>query len=97
MIIFGWGKGAKQLGTGFVETCENCGNTSPFVVAESSNYVSLYFIPVAKWHRQYCYVCPICSCGFNIPDRESAQRILAEALCASTAVVESAVTQRELA
>ena len=53
MIVFGWGSGAKQLGTGFVTTCDNCNNTNPFVVVESSKKITVYWIPVAKWSKHY--------------------------------------------
>ncbi|MGB4737020.1 MAG: zinc-ribbon domain-containing protein [Fuerstiella sp.] len=79
MIVFGWGSGAKQLGTGFVTTCDNCNNTNPFVVVESSKKITVYWIPVAKWSKHYFYVCPICSHGFAVPTKELAQRILAAA------------------
>jgi len=79
-IVFGWGKGAKQLGEGFVHACGNCRNVRRFAVVETSRKVSLYFVPVAKWSREYFYVCPVCSSGFKIPNRELAQRILAGAL-----------------
>jgi hypothetical protein len=80
MILFGWGKGTKVLGDGFFHTCRNCGNTSRFHVVEQSRKVTLYFIPVAKFAYEYFYVCPICSCGAQVTDREVCQRILAAAL-----------------
>lgn len=79
MIVFGWGAGTKQLGTGFVTTCENCNNTNPFIVVESSRKITVYWIPVAKWSKQYFYVCPICSRGFAVPTKELALRILTAA------------------
>jgi transcription elongation factor Elf1 len=86
MIIFGWGNGAKRLGDGFLQTCENCHNTQQFVVAEMSRRASLYFITVAKWSKRYYYVCPVCAYGFEIPTRELAQRILAAAFRDPTTV-----------
>jgi len=81
MIVFGWGTRAKPLGEGFCQTCDNCGNTRRFLVVENSKRVTLYFVPVIKWSREYFYVCPICSHGFQIRDRPLAQRIVAGALC----------------
>jgi hypothetical protein len=79
MIVFGWGSGVKQLGTGFVTTCQNCNNTSRFIVVESSKKITVYWMPVAKWSKQYYYICTICSYGFIVPTRELAQRIVASA------------------
>ena len=79
-IVFGWGKGTKELGAGFFHACTNCRNVRRFVVAEASRNASLYFITVAKWSYKYFYVCPVCLRGFEIPTRELAQRILAGAL-----------------
>ncbi|NLX95986.1 MAG: zinc-ribbon domain-containing protein [Rhodopirellula sp.] len=78
-VLFGFGKGAKQLGEGFVHLCDNCNNANRFIVAEVSRKASVYFVPIAKWSREYVYVCPICSYGFKIPSRELAQRVLAAA------------------
>ena len=33
-IFFGWGKGAKQLGEGFIHLRNNCHNVGRFVVVE---------------------------------------------------------------
>lgn len=79
MIVLGWGSGAKELGAGFVTTCTNCNNTSPFIVVESSKKFTLYWVPVAKWSKKYFYICPVCSNGFEVPTIELAQRIIASA------------------
>jgi hypothetical protein len=52
-IFFGWGKGAKQLGEGFIHLCNNCHNVRRFVVVEVSRKASLYFVTVAKWNREW--------------------------------------------
>jgi len=92
-IVFGWGKGTKELGAGFFHACGTCRNVRRFVVAEVSRNASLYFITVAKWSYHYLYVCPICLRGFEIPTRELAQRILAAALRDPTTMPESLVAQ----
>jgi len=79
MIFYGWGSDAKKLGEGFFQICGRCNNLSRFVVLETCKKVTLYFVPIAKWQRKYFYVCPICSNGFQIPDKELAQRILSGA------------------
>jgi hypothetical protein len=78
-FVLDGGKETTELGEGFFHVCDNCHSTHRFVVAEVSRKVSLYFITVAKWNRQYFYVCPTCSFGFEIPTREWAQRILVTA------------------
>ena len=80
MIVFGWGQGSKVLGEGFIQTCRQCRNTNRVLVVEESSNVNLYFVTVAKFAYQYFYVCPICSCGAQVTDRELCQRILAAAL-----------------
>jgi len=79
MIVFGWGDGAKQLGEGFYQVCDNCNNTNRFIVAEVSKKASVYFVPVAKWGRRYFYVCPVCNSGFRVPSKELACRIISAA------------------
>jgi hypothetical protein len=80
MIIFGWGKGSRVLGDGFLQTCSHCGNTNRFLVVEESSNVNVYFVTVASFANQYFYVCPVCYCGASVPDRAMCQRILANAI-----------------
>jgi hypothetical protein len=80
MIIFGWGKGSRVLGDGFLQTCSHCGNTNRFLVVEESSNVNVYFVTVASFASQYFYVCPVCYCGASVPDRAMCQRILANAI-----------------
>jgi len=88
MIIFGWGGRHKVLGEGFFAGCHNCGNATQWLVVETSKHISLYFVTVAKWSRQYWMVCPVCSCGLQLPSRELAQQILAAALQDATEIPE---------
>ena len=88
MIIFGWGGRHKVLGEGFFIGCPNCGNATQWPVVETSKHVSLYFVPIAKWNKQYWMVCPVCSCGVELPSRELAQRVLAAALQDATEIPE---------
>ncbi len=80
MLIFGWGGNCKIMGeVGFID-CPNCNNTASWQVVETSKRASLYFIPVAKWKRQYFCVCPVCNCGTKLDNREQAQDLLLKAL-----------------
>ena len=81
MIVFGWGSGTKRLGDGFFATCTNCHNTLQFVIVEASKKITVYWLPVVKWDRQYFCICPICSHGLQLPSKELAQRIVAGAFC----------------
>jgi uncharacterized protein YjbI with pentapeptide repeats len=76
MIVYGWGRGSKRLGEGFIGRCYHCSNQRRFVVVESSQRFTLYWIPVAKWNRHYFYICPVCNHGIELPNRELAGRIL---------------------
>jgi len=80
MFIFGWGGNCRIMGeVGFVD-CPNCNNTASWQVVETSKRASLYFVPVAKWQRQYYCICPVCSCGAELAGREQAQDVLLDAL-----------------
>jgi len=80
MLIFGWGGNCKIMGEVGLVDCPNCNNTASWQVVETSKRASLYFIPVAKWQRQYFCVCPVCSCGTELGNREQAQDLLLKAL-----------------
>lgn len=101
MSVFGWGSGSKQLGDGFIHTCSQCRNRRQASVVETSKKITLYWLPIAKWSKQYYYICPVCSHGFKIPTIELAQQILAAAFrdsrgpdAALAAALQKAVSQQ---
>ena len=79
MLVFGWGENLKELGQAETRECENCHNVETWVVVEKSKKASVYFVPVAKWSKEYFYICPVCHCGAKLQSREQAQDILLEA------------------
>ncbi len=79
VFLAGWGKGSKLLGLGPELTCENCHNTKQYQIFETSKKVTLYFVPVAKWDKQYWIVCPVCSRGGELNSKEQAMSIIEEA------------------
>jgi len=68
MIIAGWGKKSKKIADAGLLKCRNCNNIAAFEVRELANTASLYFIPVAKWHRKTYLVCPICKTGYELSE-----------------------------
>lgn len=80
MLIVGWGGNTKVLGETIPIKCPNCGNEKFWQVVETSRNVKLYFIRVAKWDKQYFHICPICTAGMQLKDRNEAQDLLLEAL-----------------
>ena len=80
MLIVGWGGNCKVMGEVGLVDCPNCNNTASWQVVETSKQACLYFVRVAKWKRQYFCVCPVCSCGTELQNREQAQDVLLRAL-----------------
>ena len=48
MLVYGWGKGARQLGTVGPVCCPHCQTTGHWSVIETSRHATLYFIKVAR-------------------------------------------------
>ena len=80
MIIVGWGDKEKVLGETYQIDCPNCKNEVVMDVIETSKRISLYFVPVAKWKKQYFMLCPVCLWGVPLKNKEEEQDILLQAL-----------------
>jgi len=76
MLVYGWGKGAREIGTTGPVCCPNCQTTSRWSVIETSRHATLYFIKVARWSKQYFAACPRCDSGVELRDREHAQDLM---------------------
>jgi hypothetical protein len=64
-FIFGFGPRVKDLGPDKYRTCENCGNHQQWRHSETSNWLTLFFIPVIPFGRKRSLHCPICSWGWE--------------------------------
>lgn len=79
VFIGGWGDKSKILGNSKLVQCENCNNVNSFNVVEKSKRVSAYFIPIIKWNYRYYLLCPVCSYGFELEDKQSGLNIVLDA------------------
>src|SRR3989344_1062719 len=65
-ILAGWGGKRKRIGNFGMQKCPNCHNWQAQGIYELSRQATLYFIPVAKWGKEYYVICPICEAGMPI-------------------------------
>lgn len=59
-LIFGAGKHVRELGAGEYRTCFRCNNHTQWMVVETCNRVSIFFIPVLSWGKVLTEQCRIC-------------------------------------
>ena len=78
MIIWGFDGNYKQLGEGPIGKCENCNNVVVFQVIQQSRRFKLYFVPVLKYNSQYWALCPTCTAGYQLPNKNDALALIAE-------------------
>ena len=79
MLIIGWGKKSKKVADIGLMKCKNCHNIVGFELRELSKKVSLYFVPVAKWAKEYYMVCPVCDAGYKI-EKEDKNKLIEETI-----------------
>lgn len=70
MIIAGWGKDAKKIGTKGIELCPRCNNYNIFNLYEVKKKISLYFVPIAKWDAKFFFVCPTCEEAIELSEAD---------------------------
>jgi len=95
VIIVGWGDKLKILGEAYLIPCSNCNNKVVWQVVETSKKVSLYFVPLAKWKKQYFLMCPVCNDAIKLKDKKEAQDLLLEVLEGKTDVLENILHRLE--
>jgi len=88
MIIVGWGDKLKILGEAYLSPCANCNNEVVWQVVETSKKMSLYFVPLAKWNKQYFLMCPVCNDAIQLKDKKEAQDLLLEVVEGKTGLLE---------
>ena len=81
MIIWGFDGNYKQLGEGPIGKCENCNNVVVFQVIQQSRRFKLYFVPVLKYNSQYWALCPTCTAGYQLPNKNDALAFSLLAVC----------------
>ena len=59
-LFFGFGTKVKLAGDSAERTCPRCHNTTRWRRLERYRYVSLFFVRVARWHRERLDACPVC-------------------------------------
>lgn len=69
-ILAGWGGKRKRIGNFGIRKCPNCNNWQPQGIYELSRQATLYFIPVAKWGKEYYVICPICEAGLPVVEEK---------------------------
>ena len=78
VLIAGWGDKGRIIGKSVQVVCDNCGNVNPFNVVEQSRRVTAFFVPLIKWDYRYYLLCPICSQGVQLINKEKALDVIAE-------------------
>ena len=59
-LFIGYGTKLKLLGELTERACPRCHNTAAWRRLERYRYLSLFFVPVARWHREQLDACPVC-------------------------------------
>ena len=59
-LLFGSGSKVRLRGAIAERTCPRCHNTARWQRFERWRYLTLFFVPVARWHREELDGCPVC-------------------------------------
>ena len=59
-LFIGYGTELRRLGALAERTCPRCHNTAAWRRLERYRYLSLFFVRVARWHREQLDACPVC-------------------------------------
>ncbi|MGZ4278978.1 MAG: zinc-ribbon domain-containing protein [Solirubrobacteraceae bacterium] len=59
-LFFGYGSKVRLRGAIAERTCPRCHNTARWQRLERWRYLSLFFVPIARWHREQLDGCPVC-------------------------------------
>lgn len=74
MFFFGSaGTKSEVVGEGYELDCPRCHNVRRWPIARSQKQASVFFVPVARWGREYWMYCPICSNSVELSEPEANQ------------------------
>jgi len=75
-FIFGWGRRyVKNFGQTLVQKCFICSNTSHFSLVRTSEWFTLFFIPIFPYETKYYLECPICRNAFEIKEKNIIKKL----------------------
>ena len=60
-LFFGFGTRVKRVGDAGERACPRCHNTTRWQQLERYRYLSLFFVRLARWHRENLAACPVCA------------------------------------
>ena len=66
-LFFGFGTKVKPTGSAGERTCPRCHNTARWRRLERYRYLSLFFVRLARWHRERLAACPVCGYAESEP------------------------------
>lgn len=61
IFIFGYHPITKQIGPIEEKCCPNCNNTRHWVLAKSTYFISLFFLPIIPTKTRRYSFCPVCN------------------------------------
>jgi muconolactone delta-isomerase len=73
-LFIGYGTKLKLLGAVAERICPRCHNTASWRRLERYRYLSLFFVRVARWHREQLDACPVCGYAEARTDPPGAHR-----------------------
>ena len=77
IIIWGFRSFTKVLGSAGAYRCSHCGNVQNWNVVRIRKWFTIFWIPLIPCGTQYLMLCPICSYGVKLKNKEEAvQRIM---------------------
>jgi hypothetical protein len=94
MMVVGWGRKTKSLGSGPIEECGRCSNVARRVIVEHFKYFSIFFVPLIRSSR-FLDLCPVCHDGYTLDSRQAAYARVAAGR-RSPAVVTPKIEQPEV-
>ncbi len=75
-FLFGWGhRTIKNFGQTLIQECHICSRTSHFSFVKTTDWFTLFFIPVIPYKTKYYLECPFCKNAFEIGDKENIEKL----------------------
>jgi len=75
-ILFGWGhRTIKLIGPTIVQECLSCNTSSYFSLVKTTDWFTLFFIPIIPYETKYYLECPICKNAFELEREKDAETL----------------------
>ena len=75
-FLFGWGhRTVKNFGQTLIQKCHICSHTSHFSLVKTTDWFTIFFIPLIPYETKNYLECPVCKNAFELENENNIEKL----------------------